>query len=128
MNRDILLFAIVAKEFCAIYNLSSTPPPLFFLCSKKKKGWQRKKRRDLKAETIKRLTPWSKYYYFNHSRASRIRKFFLSAIHGGRQYFPLFHDPTSPPPPPALFNCRLILDWNLTKSLQKMLTMYVIWF
>ena len=62
-----------------------------FLRSKKKKGRQRKKRKSLKAETIKRLSPRSKYYCFSHFRASRIRKFFFSANHGGRQYFSVFH-------------------------------------
>ena len=56
------------------------PPP--FLRSKKKKGRQRGKRKGFKAETTKRLSPRSKYYSFNHSRASGIRKFFLSANHG----------------------------------------------
>ena len=32
-----------------------------------------------------------KYYCFNHSRASRIRTFFLPANHGGQQYFSVFH-------------------------------------
>ena len=63
----------------------SMPPPLplppTFLCSKKKKGRQRQKRKGFKAETIKRLSPKSKYCCFSHSRASRIRKFFLSANH-----------------------------------------------
>ena len=50
--------------------------PPTFLHSKKKKGKQREKRKGFKAETIKRLSPRSKYYCFNHSRASRIQKFF----------------------------------------------------
>ena len=71
-----------------------TPPYLpSFLRSKKKKGRQRQKGKDFKTETIKRLSPRSKYYCFSHSRASRIRKFLLSANHGGRQYFPVFHGP-----------------------------------
>ena len=45
-----------------------------FLRGKKKKGRQRQKRKGFKAETIKRLSPSSKYC-FSHSRASRIRKF-----------------------------------------------------
>ena len=67
------------------------PLPPTFLRSKNKKGRQREKRKDFKAETIKRLSLRSKYFCFNHSRASRIRKFFLSANHGGRQCFSLFH-------------------------------------
>ena len=58
------------------------------LRSKKKKGRQRKKR---KVATIKRLSTKSEYYCFNHSRVSRIRKFFLSANYGGRQYFSVFN-------------------------------------
>ena len=54
--------------------------------------WE-KKRKSLKAETIKRLSTRSKFYYFNHSRASRIKKFFLSANYVGRQYFSVFHGP-----------------------------------
>ena len=53
----------------------------------------RQKRKGFKAETIKRLPPRSKYYFFSRSRASRIQKFFLSANHGGQQYFSVFHGP-----------------------------------
>ena len=67
--------------------------PPTFLRSKNKKGRQRQKREGFKAETIKRLSARSKYYCFSHSRASRIRNFFLSANHGGRQYFSVFHGP-----------------------------------
>ena len=59
----------------------------------KKKGRQRQKRKDFNKETIKRLSPRSKYYCFSDSRASRIRKFYLSANLGGRQYFSVFHGP-----------------------------------
>ena len=38
-----------------------------------KKGRQRQKRKGFKAEIIKMLSPKSKYYCFNHSRASKIR-------------------------------------------------------
>ena len=67
--------------------------PSTFLRSKKKKKEQREKWNGFKAETIKRLSPKSKYYCFSHSRASRIRKFFLSANHGSRQYFPVLYGP-----------------------------------
>ena len=50
--------------------------PPTFLHSKKKKGRQREKRKGFKAETIKRLSPRSKYYCFNHSRATRIQNCF----------------------------------------------------
>ena len=69
------------------------PPPPHFLRSKKKKGKQRKARKTFKAETIKRLSLRSKLYCLSHSRASRTQKFFLSANHGGRQYFSVFHGP-----------------------------------
>ena len=73
-----------------------------FLRGKKEKGRQRQKRRKgFKAETIKRLSPRSKYHCFSHSTASRIRKFFLSANHGGQQYFSVFHDPPPPSPKPS---------------------------
>ena len=52
--------------------------PPTFLHTKKKKGRQRQKRKGFKVETIKRLSLRSKYYCFSHSRASAIRKFFLS--------------------------------------------------
>ena len=64
-----------------------------FLCSKKEKGKQRQARKTFKAETIKRLSLRSKLYCLSHSRASRIKKFFFSANHGGRQYFSVFHGP-----------------------------------
>ena len=70
-------------------------PPFTFLSRKKKKERQRQKRKGFKAETIKRLSPRSNYYCFSHSRASRIQKFFLSINHGGQQYFPVFHGPTT---------------------------------
>ena len=60
-----------------------------------KRGKQRKKRTIFKAETIERLSPSSKYCCFSHSRVSRIQKFFLSANHGGRQYFSVFHGPST---------------------------------
>ena len=72
-----------------------SPPPPTFLHSKKKIRKQRGKRKNSKAETIKRLPPRLKCYCFSHSRAFRIQKFFLSANHGGRQYFPLFHGPST---------------------------------
>ena len=43
-----------------------------------------------KAKTIQRLSLSSKLYCLSHSRASRTQKFFLSANHGGRQYFSVF--------------------------------------
>ena len=51
-------------------------PSSTFLRSKKKKWKQMKKRKGLKAETIKRLSPRSKYYCFSRSRVSRIQKYF----------------------------------------------------
>ena len=66
-------------------------PPLFCVAKRKKEN-QRKKTESLKAETIKRLSPRSKCYYFSHSRASAILEhlefnfFFLSANHGDWQY------------------------------------------
>ena len=58
------------------HTMTPPPPTPTFLHSKNKKGRQREKGKGFKAETIKRLSPRSKYYCFNHSRASRIRKFF----------------------------------------------------
>ena len=69
----------------------SCPAPHFFCVVKTKKRRQREKRKGFKVETIKRLSPRSKYYCFSHSRASRIRKLSLSTNHGGRQYFLVFH-------------------------------------
>ena len=59
-------------------------PPLFCVAKRKKEN-KGKKRKYLKVETIKRLSPRSKCYYFSHSRVSRIQKFFLSANHGSQQ-------------------------------------------
>ena len=79
-----------------------------FLRSKKKKGRQSEKRKGFKTESIKRLSPRSKYYCFNLCRASRIRTFSLSANHGGRQYFSVFHvPPTLKSISPALWFVRL---------------------
>ena len=64
-----------------------------FLRSKKKKGKLREKKTIFKAETIESLSPRSKCYCFSHSRVYRIEKIFLSANHGGRQYFSVFHGP-----------------------------------
>ena len=75
------------------------PPPPHptptFLRSKKKNGNKGKSRKDLKAETIKRLSPRLKCYCFSHSRAPRIQIFFLSANHGGRQNFTAFLAPST---------------------------------
>ena len=70
-------------------------PHPHFLCSKKKKGKQRKPRNTFKSDTIKRLSLRSKLYCLSHSRASRIQTFFLSDNHGGRQYFSVFHGPST---------------------------------
>ena len=62
----------------------SFPTPLH---SKKKKGKQRKTKMGFRAETVESFSPRSKCYCFSHRKAPRIQKFFLSANHGGRQYF-----------------------------------------
>ena len=54
--------------------------------SKKKKKETKEKRSSFKGETIKRLWPRWKCYYFSHSSTSKIQKFCLSDNHGGRQY------------------------------------------
>ena len=74
-----------------------------FLHSKKKIGRQRGKGKGFKAETIKRLSPRSKYYCFSHSRVSNYQIFFLSANHGGRQSTALFSIPLHPPHPAPLY-------------------------
>ena len=58
------------------------PPPKPKIKSKSKE----KKEKSFKEETIKRLSSKSKCYCFNHSRTSRIQKFFLSTNHGGRLF------------------------------------------
>ena len=73
---------------------SPWPPSLTFLRNKKRKGEQRGKRKTFKTETIKRLSPRSKCYFFSHSRVSRVQ-FFWSANHGGRQYLSAFHGPST---------------------------------
>ena len=72
-----------------------SPPPTFLRSKKKKRKQRKKKRKIFKAETIKRLSPRSKCYCFYHSRVSRIHKFFFPVNHGGRQYLPLFHGPST---------------------------------
>ena len=49
------------------------------------------RRHRAKAETIKRLSPMSKYHYFSHFGTSGVQKFFLSPNDGGHQYFSVFH-------------------------------------
>ena len=72
------------------------PWPLHFFCvAVRKMGKQREKRKSFKAETIRRLSPSSKCYCFSHSRASRIKKFSLPVNHGVRQYFSVFHCPST---------------------------------
>lgn len=68
-----------------------TPPSPNFFVQQKNNRKQWKKRKHFKVDTIKRLPPRSKCYYSSQSRASRIQKLFLSANHGGRQYFSMFH-------------------------------------
>ena len=58
------------------------PPPKPKIKSKSKE----KKEKSFKEETIKRLSSKSKCCCFNHSRTSRIQKFFLSTNHGGRLF------------------------------------------
>ena len=53
----------------------SSPAPSTFWYSKKKR--ETKKIESFKAETIKKLSPRPKCYYFSHSRAPRIQTFFL---------------------------------------------------
>ena len=81
------------------------PADIFGRCCKLDSGWcedspillqsqgkDRKKRKRFKAKIIKRLSPRSKCYHFNHSRVSRITKHFLSTNYGGRQHFSVLHD------------------------------------
>ena len=70
-----------------------SPSPTF-LRSRKEKGIKGKKE-SFKVETIKKLSPKSKCYCFSHSRVSRIQRLSLSCNHGGRQYFSVFHDPST---------------------------------
>ena len=67
--------------------------PLF--CVAKRKKGNKEERKSIKAETIKRLSPKSKCHCFSHCRVSRIQNFFLSANHGDRQYFSVFHGPST---------------------------------
>ena len=86
------------------------PPPQLFCVAKRKKLNKGKKGKSFKPETIKRLPPKSKCYCFSHCRASRIQKFFLSANHGNRQCFTVFHGPsTLKSIPTALFKTLLVL-------------------
>ena len=76
--------------------LPPPPPHPTFLVWEKEKGKLREKRTIFKAETIERLSPRSKCYYFSHCRVSRIQKFFLSANHGTDNTFqcsmPLYYE------------------------------------
>ena len=59
-----------------------------FLWSKNKKGKRRKSRKSFKAETIKRVSPRWKCYYF-----SNVYYFILERQ--GFKYFSVFHDPST---------------------------------
>ena len=59
-----------------------------FLCNKNKKEKQRKKRKSFKAETIKRLSPRSKCYYF-----SNVNGFILERLEF--KHFSVFYDPST---------------------------------
>ena len=95
---DFMLKGKILLDYTNLFSRNDyeTGPPLFCI-AKIKKGKKGKKGTIFKIETIERLPPRSKCYCFSHSRMSRIQKFFLSVNHGGRQYFPVFHDP--PPSP-----------------------------
>ena len=88
-----VLFAVLCFKSGLVTPSGPRGPPTFtFVRSKKKKERQSKKRKSFKAETIKkRLSTRSTCYFFSHNRASRIKKVFLLANHGGRQYFSVFH-------------------------------------
>ena len=89
-----------------------------FLSNKKKKGRQREKRKGFKAETTKSLSPRSKYDCFNHSRASRIRQFFLPTMLADNTFQCSIPPPPRPPHPtlesisPALWNRTLREKYN----------------
>ena len=68
--------------------------PPTFLHSKRKKR-ETKEKKSFRAGTIKRLSPRSKCYCFNHSRVSQIQKCSFLSNHGGRQYFSVFHGPST---------------------------------
>ena len=85
----------VQEIFCMIWRtrlwnfallILSAYCPSTLLCSKKKKRKTGKKERH---------SPKSKCYCFSHSRASRLETYFLSANHGGQQYFSVFHGPST---------------------------------
>ena len=57
-------------------------------------GRQRKKKKKrFQSRNYQKAVTKVKILLFQPSRAFRIRKFFLSANHGGRQYFSVFHGP-----------------------------------
>ena len=66
-----------------------------FLRGKNEKQKQMEKRKDFKAKTIKRLSPRSKFYCLSHFRASKTQKKILSANNVDRQYFSVFHGPST---------------------------------
>ena len=82
---------LVPNIWCGVWELlyeNRCTTSLTFFCLKKiKKG--------KKGKQGKRLSSRSKCYCFSHFSASRIQKLFLSAKHGGWQYFSLFHGPST---------------------------------
>ena len=75
------------------HRVDRTGRPLSLLCvAKRKKRDKVRKERVSKQKLLKkRLSTRSTCYFFSHTRASRIKKVFLLANHGGRQYFSVFH-------------------------------------
>ena len=69
-------------EFLGLFACEPEHEPSPFFVQEKEKRETRKKN-SFKAETIKRLPPTSKCYYFSHSRPSKIQILFLPANHGG---------------------------------------------
>ena len=96
---------------------------------KKKERETKVKKGSVKVETIKSLSSKSKCYCFSHSRASRIKKFFLSDNYGGRQYFSVFHGPfTLIPISPALLTVAFerlldyrVFNWDWTPLFERLL-------
>ena len=88
-NKQVFIYHFNVYNFCINSTCSQgrqhrgsrggafPPQTLLFCITKRKKQDKGKKKTGFKAETIKSLSPRSKYYCFSHSRASRIRKFFL---------------------------------------------------
>ena len=88
-----VLFAVLCFKSGLVTSVGRGVRPLSLLCvaKRKKRNKVRKERVSKQKLLKKRLSTRSACYFLSHTRAFKIKKVFLLANHGGRQYFSVFH-------------------------------------